>query len=256
MRKDGFSLVELSIVLVILGLLVGGILAGQSLIRASELRSVSNDMQRFTAATYAFRDKYFSIPGDMNNATAFWGKDNTNCPSHSGSAATPGTCNGNANGMIDITVSASSTGESFQFWKQLALAGMVEGTYTGLSGADGNRHSIPGTNVPRGKLANSGFSIDYLGTLSGDAWRWNGAYHNTLHIGGAVGTVPEGQIFSPPEQWNIDTKLDDGNPAQGRVRSYKQSHHTGCTTTNTESSTQYALSNSSPQCAIIAITGL
>lgn len=62
--RSGFSLVELSIVLVILGLLVGGVLTGQSLIRASELRKFMNTMERYKAATYTFRDKYFALPGD------------------------------------------------------------------------------------------------------------------------------------------------------------------------------------------------
>ena len=71
MRK-GFSLVELSIVLVILGLLVGGVLSGQSLIRAAELRAATQEYQRYYTATQTFRDKYFAIPGDFNNAQAFW----------------------------------------------------------------------------------------------------------------------------------------------------------------------------------------
>ena len=77
--QRGFSLVELSIVLVILGLLTGGILAGQSLIRASELRAVSTEFQRYVAAVNTFRDKYFMLPGDMSNATAFWGEDAAQC---------------------------------------------------------------------------------------------------------------------------------------------------------------------------------
>ena len=68
-----FSLVELSIVLVILGLLVGGILAGQSLIHAAELRAVSSEYQRYRTAIYAFRDKYLGLPGDITTATNFWG---------------------------------------------------------------------------------------------------------------------------------------------------------------------------------------
>ena len=84
MARSGFSLVELSIVLVILGLLTGGILAGQSLIRAAELRSVATESQRYMAALNSFRDKYFALPGDMANATAFWGAQN----------ATPATCHG------------------------------------------------------------------------------------------------------------------------------------------------------------------
>ena len=70
--QRAFSLVELSIVLVILGLLTGGILAGQSLIRAAELRSVTNEFQRYIVATQSFRDKYFAAPGDITDAHRFW----------------------------------------------------------------------------------------------------------------------------------------------------------------------------------------
>lgn len=72
-HRQAFSLVELSIVLVILGLLVGGILAGQSLIKASELRKIGADFTRYESAINAFRDKYFFYPGDLPNATQLWG---------------------------------------------------------------------------------------------------------------------------------------------------------------------------------------
>ena len=71
-EQQGFSLVELSIVLVILGLLVGGILSGQSLIRASELRSVTTEYQTYVTSLGTFRDRYFALPGDLSNAASFW----------------------------------------------------------------------------------------------------------------------------------------------------------------------------------------
>mgnify|MGYP001100732306 CR=1 FL=1 len=80
MYRIGFSLVELSIVLVILGLLVGGILGGKSLIKAAELRSISTEQAQWNTAIKAFRDKYFMLPGDMNNATSF-GEPQTRCRS-------------------------------------------------------------------------------------------------------------------------------------------------------------------------------
>ena len=67
--QRGFTLVELSIVLVILGLLVGGVLSGQSLIRAAELRAVSTEHSKFVTAMNSFRDKYFAAPGDMKPPT-------------------------------------------------------------------------------------------------------------------------------------------------------------------------------------------
>ena len=85
----------------ILGLLVGGVLAGKSLIRAAELRSIITDYNKYQSAVLAFRDKYFALPGDMTNATLFWGKNNAACPGATGTAATPGTCNGDGSGQIE-----------------------------------------------------------------------------------------------------------------------------------------------------------
>ncbi len=128
-RERAFSLVELSIVLVILGLLAGGVLSGQALIRAADTRSVIADAQRYATALNSFRDKYFSMPGDMSNATQFWrfaGTTSTpGCITNSGSVeADPGTCDGNGDGVISNAAAANATGESFQAWKQLALAGL------------------------------------------------------------------------------------------------------------------------------------
>jgi len=131
--RAGFSLVELSIVLVILGLLVGGVLAGRDLIRAAELRGATTEYARFMAANHAFRDKYMAWPGDITNATAFWGKDATNCNGHTGTAATPGTCNGNGDGQITV----GSGLELTRYWQHLALTGLIEGTYAGVAAAGG-----------------------------------------------------------------------------------------------------------------------
>ncbi len=124
--RRGFSLVELSIVLVILGLLVGGILAGQSLIRASELRSVSTDLQRFQTSMAAFKDKYFGLPGDITNATSFWGaRDNndgigTDCTDLLTAETTSRTCNGDGSGTISSVLAlAAERHETFHAWKQL-----------------------------------------------------------------------------------------------------------------------------------------
>lgn len=131
--RHGFSLVELSIVLVILGLLTGGILAGQSLIRASELRAVSTQLQKFAAAHYSFQDKYFAIPGDMRNAVTFWGAadgstgETVACLTvDSLTLSDPKqTCNGDGNGRIETT---GTSDEIRRYWQHLANAGLIEGS--------------------------------------------------------------------------------------------------------------------------------
>jgi prepilin-type N-terminal cleavage/methylation domain-containing protein len=72
-RNHGFTLVELSIVLMIIGLLVSGILVGKDMIRAAELRSITSEKDQFQTAVNLFKNKYLGLPGDLSNATAFWG---------------------------------------------------------------------------------------------------------------------------------------------------------------------------------------
>lgn len=212
MLTRGFSLVELSIVLVILGLLTGGILAGQSLIKAAEMRSVSTDYNRYTAALNGFRDKYFAIPGDMVNATKFWGDDNTNCPTPD-TNGTPGTCNGNSNGQIDY---ADGGSEDVRSWQQLALAGLIEGGYTGLG------VPAPGTTIPRSKLGEAAFALHWatsMGFPNTDATSANRLVFGRAYTVFAGHVVTQGAALSPQDAWNIDTKLDDGLPMGGKITS-------------------------------------
>lgn len=181
---NGFTLVELSIVLVILGLLVGGVLAGQSLIRAAELRSVTTQYMSYKTAVNAFRDKYFALPGDMPNAVRYWGAQaggttdgvDSTCAALTAAATGTATCNGNGNNQIGET--GGSYYEWYRFWQHLANAGLVEGTFTGVAGAGSSYHSVIGSNVPRTKLANGGWTIRYMGF-----WNMN---DNVFIVGSAI----------------------------------------------------------------------
>lgn len=220
--ERGFSLVELSIVLVILGLLTGGILGGQSLINAAALRSVSTDYQRFSAAANTFRDKYFAYPGDLRNATAFWGKDNTNCAGDTGTAATPGTCNGDGNGVVGIY---GASAEYTRYWQHLALAGLIEGTYTGICTTVDWGICAPGpagSVVPASKFNNGAFFIFQLSldnSVNGE-FAYSDAplpFEPMLIFSSPSATTFFGpRILKPDEAWNLDTKMDDGKPGTGR----------------------------------------
>lgn len=218
-QTQGFSLVELSIVLVILGLLTGGILGGQSLIRAAELRSVSTEHQRYVAAVNTFKDKYFAIPGDMSNAQAFWGVAGT-CPGNNASPSTsPVTCDGDGNGRI--TPNATNSNEVFRFWQHLANAGLIEGSYTGVSStATANVEAgALGVNIPRSKLSNAGWQPMWGGTMPVSSTTFfDGEYNNMFYFGSmTTGGGPTVGIIKTEEAWNIDTKMDDGKPATGDI---------------------------------------
>ncbi len=220
--RSAFSLVELSIVLVILGLLTGGILTGQSLIRAAELRSVATEFQKYHTAVQSFRDKYFALPGDMRNATDFWGRaggttgsDSACYQSTSGTGTQ--TCNGDGEGTIFLGAGGGYN-ERYTFWQHLANAGLIEGTYTGKAGAGGALNSIPGTNVPISRLNQALWYVETRSASDNTSYYFNKNYGNYLLLGGDISiNRPHGTIVTAEEMWNIDVKLDDGRPAYGKV---------------------------------------
>jgi prepilin-type N-terminal cleavage/methylation domain-containing protein len=156
-----FSLIELSIVLVILGLLTGGILAGKSLIRASEMRSITAQHSQFLTATQAFRDRYFGLPGDLNNATRFWGQQAL--PTACGTPSTDAlTCDGDGDGRLEYST-APTVQETFRFWQQLANAGLVAGQYTGYADSSSATLGIAApSNAPSGRLPATLWSVGYV----------------------------------------------------------------------------------------------
>lgn len=216
--SSGFSLVELSIVLVILGLLVGGVLSGQSLIRAAELRAVTSEYSRYATSVHTFRDKYFAIPGDMPNATQFWGDNNSLCADGAIPNGTPGTCNGDGNGQVITGTVTGATGEMFQFWTQLAAAGLIEGTYTGSS-TGGAVGSTPDVNTPRSRMSNGAWTALYR--PAGAAMFFSSLDLKNCYQFGRFRNASSSifdPLLLPEEAWNLDSKVDDGKANQGKVR--------------------------------------
>ena len=218
MRKSGFSLVELSIVLVILGLLTGGILAGQSLIRASEIRSVTTEYDRFMTAVTMFRDKYSAMPGDFNEATRYWGKQVAAgwCTSSSGAAVNPsgnGVCDGNNDRMVDGYAGPGTHTEPYQFWRHLAVAGLIEGNYSGTDGVASI--GCDANNCPTSKIPNARWT-HYVFYPYGTVTNRQG----TLEFGipGSLSNRNTTGAIKPEEAWNLDTKMDDGVAIQGKMR--------------------------------------
>lgn len=260
--KNGFSLVELSIVLVILGLLTGGILAGQSLIRAAELRAVSAEYSRYITAAMSFRDKYFQLPGDMNNATSFWGANPSGCPLGGGVS---GTCNGDGDGEVGTIDWIPARCENFEFWRHLTFAGLIEGSYSTPTSAGCLANPAAGTNMPPGKISSSLWGVYYLGSItSGAVWPGNGFYtadyQNSFIFSKAASPVVGVNyvniygILTPTDAWNIDSKSDDGSPDTGRILAVRGGvgyGTVGCQDVDTAGSANYNLSSATNTCSLV-----
>jgi len=251
--RQGFSLIELSIGLVIIGLITGGILAGQSLMQASELRSVITDLDKYKNATISFRQKYDALPGDFAAAEATWGTAHaTDATCITTPSTTIVTCNGDENGFIN---SAARSNERFRFWQHLKNAGLIEGNYDGIAhGATANAATT--ANAPQGRIGTSLWHINWFGALSGSTIFFDGNYDNAFQFGGAfVDYDPATPIFKPEHAWNIDAKVDDGKPALGKVVVRAQGGFNTCTTAAAAASTNlnadYLLSGQALTCSLV-----
>lgn len=200
---------ELSIVLVILGLLTGGILGGQELIRAAELRAITTEYDKFQTATNIFKQRFFALPGDFGKAPQFWGPAD-DCTGWTGDLSTDGsTCGGNDNGLM-IADGGDTVREPLWYWQHLMNAGLINGEYTAHpTDADAS--------FPKSKFGTAQWMVGY-GTFEADesaAGGFVGKNSNVYIFANISAGMP---VISPTNAWNIDTKIDDGKPALGRVQ--------------------------------------
>jgi len=112
--QTGFTLIELAIVLVIIGLLLGGVLKGQELINSAKVKNMASDIKNIQIYVYSYQDKFKALPGDDRAATTH----------------VKATKNGDGNGEIDGTWAdkISNNTEAFNFWQHVRLAGLVSGS--------------------------------------------------------------------------------------------------------------------------------
>ncbi|MES2984628.1 MAG: type II secretion system protein [Pseudomonadota bacterium] len=249
----GFSLVELSVVLVIIGLMVGGIMYGRSVIKAAELRKVNNQITQITGAIYAFRTKYSYLPGDMPNATKFWGALDGSTGTTNACSTTVGsgtlTCNGDGdNSLANITYAS----ERLMAWKHMVNAGMVEGNYTGYGDGTlgGYTNSYADINSPKTIREGRVFLSTANSYTAVQQFPFDSGTQLILRIGGVIDNgTPRGPLFTPEEQSNLDSKYDDGKPAYGTMRGAINSYN-GCSTTDVATTAAYAVSSSDRLCFI------
>ena len=194
------------------GLAVGCVVAGGELIRKAQLNAIGSDANRFIEATQTFRQKYAALPGDMKNATQFWGVlAGTGSDASCAKAAATGTatCNGDGNGRVSFTRSGDQ--ESLRFWQHLANAGLISGQYTGI-GAQPivDAHSTSGHDVT--------WLTGYMGNHRASDLEFAGAWGNVFSV-----LLANDSALRPVEAYRIDAKFDDGMPATGKIIGFKGS---------------------------------
>lgn len=185
-RQAGFTLVEIAIVLVIIGLLLGGILKGQELINSARVRNLADTATGIQAAYYGFVDRYRRVPGDWNAASATLAI---------GQSVTAG---GNDNGRIDHTT-GTEWAEVNALWQQLALAGFIQGSYQGGTALPNNTSSTAPLNAYNNVMAVAR-SNEYMAAP--------GMRLYLIFGRGVPATVMR----------ELDLKLDDGVPNRGDMR--------------------------------------
>ncbi len=196
-KQRGFTLVEIAIVLVIIGLLLGGILKGQELITSARVRNLADQISGVQAAYYGFIDRYRQVPGDMLGSGAR-GVCNVIGSGAPGCSSGTTTIAGNGNGRIDN----EDWGESSALWAHLAAAGFIQGAYTGGATDDATyvAQVVAPINAFNGRLILTR-SDDYVGS--------SGNFRLVLFIG---------QQVPVNVMRELDLKIDDGFPDTGVLR--------------------------------------
>ncbi len=184
-KQCGFTLIEIAIVLVIIGLLLGGVLKGQELINSAKVKNLASDFKNIPVYVYSYQDKYRALPGDDKDTST-----------HLGIASSGGANLGN--GVIDGSwIPTDLSDESLLFWQQIRSAKLVTGASTFPSNAAGIQAYLP-TNAMGGTVGIQGGSTPSITGLKGS---------NIICSSGIPGKYVS----------QLDSALDDGDPTSGSM---------------------------------------
>lgn len=198
-QNSGFTLIELAIAIVIIGLLISGIVAGQSIITSAKRQDFIADLRKFDTAIKAFELEYNGVPGDFREANDFW------------ASAT----SGDGDHMIETDA------EAHQAWLHMNLAGIMPGTFSGAGAV-----YTAGVNAPELPYDNTTAA---LMTIAAYSWG-DGSVISTRFKPREIGVtiIPSGLAVDDGDDLNtttitgrdgyyIDKKIDDGLPGTGKM---------------------------------------
>lgn len=192
-KQTGFTLIELAIVLVIIGLLLGGVLKGQELINSAKVKSLANDFRNIPVFVYGYQDKFKALPGDDKKADI--------------NVSAAATEIGNGNGALEGNwYDTGNTDETKLFWLHVRLAGLAQGP-TAISAADFNPSNSEG-----GLIGIQG------GTSSATATPVKSSATGNAPIKGTYVICSTGILGKYVIQ--IDTTMDNGDPGSGSMMAY------------------------------------
>lgn len=234
-KSSGFTLIELSLVLVIAGLLIGGVLAGQAMIEASKVYSLVGQTNKYLMAVQDFKERYNQLPGDIADpaATAAGLLPRGN---YDGSGNGDGVIKGfygtppNAGG--GAVFGHPRSGEPSMFWVDLYASGAIDEPFTAAA-PNVRIGSVPaagrslGQYMPKARIGGENYFSVWSG---GYAKRWNDADHDgqnylTVSVvrsfnGGGTDEIRGDTGLSPALAYGVDLKTDDGLPQSGKILAY------------------------------------